>query len=120
VFGCEGSTTADIMIAAMEMALADGMHVLNMSIGSAFQWPQYPTAVAASNLVDAGMVVVASIGNSGANGVYAPARRASASTSSAWRRSTTATSRSGAFTVSPDDALIGYGRPPRRRCRRPR
>lgn len=70
VFGCEGSTTADIMIAAMERALADNMDVLNMSIGAAFQWPQYPTAVAASNLVDAGMVVVASIGNSGASGVY--------------------------------------------------
>jgi len=71
VFGCEGSTTADIMILAMEMAHADGMDVLNMSLGSAYQWPQYPTAVAASNLVDAGMVVVASIGNSGANGLYA-------------------------------------------------
>ena len=71
VFGCDGSTTADIMIAAMEMALADGMDILNMSIGSAFQWPQYPTAVAASNLVDRGMVVVASIGNSGTSGLYA-------------------------------------------------
>lgn len=71
VFGCAGSTTADIMIAAMERALADGMHVLNMSIGSSFQWPQYPTAVAASRLVNKGMVVVASIGNSGANGLYA-------------------------------------------------
>ena len=70
-FGCEGSTTADIMLAAMEMAHADGMDVLNMSIGSAYQWPQYPTAVAASNLVDAGMVVVASIGNNGVNGLYA-------------------------------------------------
>jgi minor extracellular serine protease Vpr len=70
VFGCEGSTFADIMIAAMEMALADGMQVLNMSIGSAFQWPQYPTAVASDNLVNKGMVVVASIGNSGANGLY--------------------------------------------------
>jgi minor extracellular serine protease Vpr len=70
VFGCEGSTTADIMIAAMERALADGMQILNMSIGSAFQWPQYPTAVAATRLVNAGMVVVASIGNSGANGLY--------------------------------------------------
>ena len=70
VFGCAGSTTADIMIAAMERALADGMHVLNMSIGSAFQWPQYPTAVAASRLVNKGMVVVASIGNSGASGIY--------------------------------------------------
>ena len=71
VFGCDGSTTADIMLAAMERALADGMHVLNMSIGSAFQtWPQYPTARGADALVDAGMVVVASIGNSGADGLY--------------------------------------------------
>jgi subtilisin family serine protease len=70
VFGCEGSTTADIMIAAMEMALKDKMDVLNMSIGSSFQWPQYPTAVAADRLVERGMVVVASIGNSGASGLY--------------------------------------------------
>ena len=70
VFGCDGSTTADIMIAAMEMALADGMDVLNMSIGSAFQWPQYPTAQASDRMVNKGMVVVASIGNSGASGLY--------------------------------------------------
>jgi subtilisin family serine protease len=71
VFGCDGSTSADIMVAAMERALADGMQVLNISIGSAFQtWPQYPTAVAADALVDAGVVVVTSIGNSGASGLY--------------------------------------------------
>ena len=70
VFGCAGSTTADIMIAAMERALADGMQVLNMSIGSAFTWPQYPTAMASDRLVNMGMVVVASIGNSGADGLY--------------------------------------------------
>ena len=71
VFGCEGSTTAEIMLAAMERALADGSDILNMSIGSAFQtWPQYPTAVGADLLVANGMIVIASIGNSGANGVY--------------------------------------------------
>lgn len=70
VFGCEGSTTSDIMLAAMEMAFADKMDILNMSIGSAYNWPQYPTAVAASKMVDRGMVVVASIGNNGANGLY--------------------------------------------------
>ncbi|HSM44965.1 MAG TPA: S8 family serine peptidase, partial [Acidimicrobiia bacterium] len=70
VFGCDGSTTADIMISAMEMALDDGMDILNMSIGSAFTWPQYPTAVASDLLVDAGMIVVASIGNSGASGTF--------------------------------------------------
>src|SRR5574340_478468 len=69
VFGCQGSTTSDIMLAAMEMALEDDMDVLNMSIGSAFQWPQYPTAVASDRLVNKGMVVVASIGNSGARGL---------------------------------------------------
>ena len=70
VFGCEGSTTDAVMLAAMERAYKDGMDVLNMSIGSAFEWPQSPTAVAASRLVKKGMVVVASIGNSGANGLY--------------------------------------------------
>ena len=70
VFGCEGSTDADIMIAAMEMALKDKMDILNMSIGSAFTWPEYPTAQAANRLVKKGMVVVASIGNSGASGLY--------------------------------------------------
>ncbi|CAL9438238.1 hypothetical protein SUDANB121_02205 [Nocardiopsis dassonvillei] len=70
VFGCTGSTTSDIMIAAMEQALADDMDVLNMSIGSSHSWPQYPTATASDNLVDEGMVVVASIGNEGATGLY--------------------------------------------------
>jgi minor extracellular serine protease Vpr len=71
VFGCDGSTTADIMIAAMERALADGMQVLNMSIGSAFQtWTKYPTAAASDRAVNKGMSVVASIGNSGASGLY--------------------------------------------------
>jgi len=70
VFGCEGSTTDDVMLAAMERAYKDKMQVLNMSIGSAFEWPQSPTAVAASRLVKKGMVVVASIGNSGADGLY--------------------------------------------------
>ena len=70
VFGCDGSTTDDIMLAAMERAYKDGMDVLNMSIGSAYEWPRSPTAVASSRLVKKGMVVVASIGNNGANGLY--------------------------------------------------
>ena len=68
VFGCNGGTDTDVMIHAMELALADHADVLNMSIGSSFDtWPQSPVAVAADNLVDAGVTVVASIGNSGAN-----------------------------------------------------
>ncbi len=71
VFGCNGSTTDEIMLMAMERAYRDRMQVLNMSIGSPFAWPQSPTAKAASRLVDKGMVVVASIGNSGDYGLYA-------------------------------------------------
>jgi minor extracellular serine protease Vpr len=68
VFGCNGGTNTDVMIHAMELALADHADVLNLSIGSAFDtWPESPVAVAADNLVDAGVTVVASIGNSGAN-----------------------------------------------------
>jgi minor extracellular serine protease Vpr len=71
VFGCDGTTDDDVMIAAMERVLADDMQVLNMSIGAAFEnWPDYPTAKAADALVKKGVVVVASIGNSGASGIY--------------------------------------------------
>lgn len=71
VFGCAGTTSSDIMVAAMERALADGMQVVNQSIGSSFQWPDYPSAKAADALVKAGVVMVASIGNSGTSGLYA-------------------------------------------------
>jgi subtilisin family serine protease len=73
VFGCSGSTTQDIMIAAMERALADGMQVLNMSIGSAAQWPQRANAQASTRLVNKGVVVVASAGNDSSYGLYGSA-----------------------------------------------
>src|SRR5690606_24816076 len=107
VFGCDGSTTAEIMIAAMERAYADGMDILNMSIGSAYQWPQYPTAVAASRLVNQGMVVVASIGNNGANGLYsagAPGLGKNVIGVASFDNTHVLLP---AFTVSPDDQPIG-------------
>jgi minor extracellular serine protease Vpr len=116
VFGCAGTTTADIMIAAMERVLADDMDVLNMSIGAAFQWPQYPTAQAADRLVNKGVSVVTSIGNSGATGLY------SASAPGVGKKVIGTASFDNThvvlptFTVSPDGASIGYqsatGAPP--------
>jgi minor extracellular serine protease Vpr len=108
VFGCEGSTEADIMMMAMERALADGMQVLNMSIGSAFQWPQYPTAQAADRLVNKGMVVVASIGNSGTSGLYAagaPGLGQKVIGVASYDNTHVALN---TFTISPDDTPIGY------------
>jgi subtilisin family serine protease len=70
VFGCEGTTATDVMLEAMERVVADGADVLNMSIGISYQWPQYPVSQAADRLIKEGVVVVASIGNSGATGLY--------------------------------------------------
>lgn len=68
VFGCYGSTSADILLAAMERAVLDGAQVINQSIGARAQWPQYPTSQAASRLARKGIVMVASIGNNGPGG----------------------------------------------------
>lgn len=109
VFGCTGSTTADVMLAAMERALADGMQVLNMSIGAAFEWPQYPTAQGADRLVNSGMVVVASIGNSGANGIYsagAPGVGRKVIGVASFDNTDVTLS---AFEIIPDNRFIGYG-----------
>jgi minor extracellular serine protease Vpr len=79
-----------------------------MSIGSAFQWPQYPTAAAASRLVDRGMVVVASIGNSGASGLYAagaPGLGEKVIGVASYDNTHVALN---TFTISPDDTSIGY------------
>jgi subtilisin family serine protease len=109
VFGCAGSTTADIMLQAMEAALADDMDILNMSIGSAFMtWPQYPTAAGSDRLVQKGVIVVASIGNSGADGVF------SAGAPGVGRKVIGVASMDNShvelrtFTVSPDNTAIGY------------
>jgi minor extracellular serine protease Vpr len=109
VFGCDGSTTSDIMLQAMERARRDRMDILNMSIGSSFQtWPQYPTAAAADRLVDRGVIVVASIGNSGDDGIYSAGAPgvgrdvigvASIDNSHVQARG---------FTISPDDTPISY------------
>jgi len=108
VFGCQGSTFADIMIAAMERALADGMDVLNMSIGSAYQWPEYPTAQAADRLVNKGVVVVCSIGNNGANGLYsagAPGLGHKVIGTASYDNTHDALPY---FTITPDNAKIGF------------
>lgn len=108
VFGCGGSTSADIMVAAMERIAQDGADVLNMSIGSAFQWPQYPTAQAAARLVEKGIVVVASAGNNGTNGLYATGAPALGKGVISVASYDNVALRAKGFTVSPDNKPIGY------------
>lgn len=71
VFGCDGSADTEVILAAMDRASADGMDVVNMSLGEAFAtWPDYPDAAAADAMTDAGTLVVASAGNSGESGLF--------------------------------------------------
>ena len=72
VFGCDGGTGNDVILAAMERATKDGMDVVNMSLGTDFaSWPNYPTSAAADAMADSGIVVAASAGNSRAKGIFA-------------------------------------------------
>ena len=63
VFGCGGST--DVTVDAIDWAVAHDMDVINMSLGSSFGSADDPSAVASTNAVAAGVVVVTSAGNSG-------------------------------------------------------
>src|SRR5262249_34582963 len=49
------------------MAFNDGVDVINMSLGSPFGTADDASAVASTNVAKAGMIVVASAGNNGAN-----------------------------------------------------
>jgi subtilisin family serine protease len=66
VFGCEGSS--DVVAAAIDRAVADGVDVISMSLGSPFGGTDDPTTVAAENAAAAGISVVASAGNEGHSG----------------------------------------------------
>lgn len=110
VFGCGSgaTTTTEIVLAAMEMALEGRADIVNMSLGASFLWPQYPTGTAANRLVRHGVVVVASIGNAGPNGLYAASApgvgRDVIGVASVENTHANLT----AFTISPDATPIGY------------
>ncbi|KAL7416740.1 peptidase S8/S53 domain-containing protein [Mrakia frigida] len=70
VFGCEGSTQSSIIIEAMLLAHKDGADVISISIGGGAAWTEDAEAVVASRLVDAGVVISVSGGNSGDAGLW--------------------------------------------------
>ena len=76
VFGCTGST--DVVVEAINRAVADGADVISMSLGSDFGTSDTPDAVAAENASRAGVVVVAASGNAG-SGAYLSSTPASSS-----------------------------------------
>lgn len=67
VFGCAGST--DVVILAINRAVADGADIISMSLGSPFGTSDQNDAemTAVNNAVAAGLTVVAASGNNGQN-----------------------------------------------------
>ncbi|WIF97875.1 MULTISPECIES: S8 family serine peptidase [Pontibacillus] len=53
------------VIAAIEQAVEDGMDIINLSLGSSVNGPDWPTSIAVNQAVDMGVAMVISNGNSG-------------------------------------------------------
>ncbi|MGP9601559.1 S8 family serine peptidase [Brachybacterium sp. AOP42-E1-35] len=71
VFGCDGSSSTEVILAAMEQAMEDGADVVNMSLGASFvTWQDYPTAQMSDVLTDNGVTMVISAGNEGVAGTF--------------------------------------------------
>ena len=65
VFGCDGSVDDTVLISAMDWSVANGMDVINMSLGGDWGSPLDPDSVAASNTAKDGVIVVSASGNAG-------------------------------------------------------
>ncbi|KAI9032696.1 peptidase S8/S53 domain-containing protein [Phycomyces nitens] len=70
VFGCQGSTSSDLVINALILAYEAGCDVINLSLGGATGWGEDPTAVVANRIAKSGVVVVAAAGNAGSDGPF--------------------------------------------------
>ncbi|WVF71604.1 hypothetical protein IAT40_006412 [Kwoniella sp. CBS 6097] len=70
VFGCNGATTNDIVLQAMQRAYDEGADVINLSVGETSGWTESMLSVFASRLVSAGTVIAVSAGNQGQVGSF--------------------------------------------------
>lgn len=69
IFGCDGSSSDDVIMSAMERAYQDGMDVINLSLGD-IGWPESPASLLADELSLKGMIVCAAAGNEGDRGMF--------------------------------------------------
>jgi minor extracellular serine protease Vpr len=79
VFGCDGSANDDVIIAAIDRAVADGADVISMSLGAPFGTQNDLETVAIDAATAAGVLVVAASGNEG-HSAYMTGSPASADT----------------------------------------
>ena len=65
VLGPGGGGTFEDVIAGIDQAVADGMDVMNLSLGGAVNDPMYPPSIAVNNAVLSGVTAVVAAGNTG-------------------------------------------------------
>lgn len=70
VFGCTGSATTDVLIAAFNQAYEDGSNIITASIAGPAGWIDEPWSAAVSRIVDAGVPCTLGAGNSGQMGMF--------------------------------------------------
>ena len=70
VFGCDGQTGNDVLIAAFNQAFEDGADIITASIGGPSGWADEPWSRAVSAIVDQGVPCTVSAGNDGALGLF--------------------------------------------------
>ncbi|KAI9593516.1 peptidase S8/S53 domain-containing protein [Syncephalis fuscata] len=70
IFGCGRYTSTDAIKAGLDRAYADGMDIVNLSLGETGGWAQSDDAILAEILARKGLIVVASAGNSGDGGLW--------------------------------------------------
>ncbi|KAG8763401.1 hypothetical protein FRC12_008567 [Ceratobasidium sp. 428] len=72
VFGCTGSVSDEVIIAALLRAHNDGCDILTLSLGGAAGWTESASAVVASGIADAGKIVTIAAGNDRQYGLWHP------------------------------------------------
>jgi minor extracellular serine protease Vpr len=108
IFGCTGQSAEDVIIAAMERALADGTDVINLSLGTVFSWAESPTGRATTRLVDKGIIVVAAMGNDASLGLYSSGAPANGVKVIGVGSFDNLEIRLRYFTITPDTLPVGY------------
>ena len=71
VFGCNGSTSDDLVIDAMTRAFFDGVDIISMSLGGINGWTEVPVSVIANRVAEKGVFMSIAAGNSGEVGLFA-------------------------------------------------
>ncbi|KAI9277595.1 peptidase S8/S53 domain-containing protein [Sporodiniella umbellata] len=70
IFGCDGSTSNDLVIKALISAYDAGCDIINLSLGTPSNWADDPTSVVANRITERGITVVAAAGNEGSDGAF--------------------------------------------------